>query len=320
MLSRIAESLYWMGRYVERADDTARLLDVNVHRALAEIGDEAVGSALLIAMGLGHGIEVGTAADVWTVTELLAYDREDPSSVVGSLRLARENAAGLREVLNTEVWEAMNRTFHDIDQQVGLARDFGPHVLFEWVRERVALIGGLIDNVLLHDDGWRFLTLGRCLERVDMTARLLHAVPPDADDAAWSGVLLSCGANDAFLRTHGGSIDRRRALAVLLLHPDFPRSASFSLRTAEECLRAIQVSADTRRERIVDAPTSDDSTIRTLGRMRSELEYASPVELDRDLGAVLHRIQRACRDASESLTKRYFQRVAFVEWSTEFVS
>ena len=177
MLSRIAEALYWMGRYLERADDTARLLDVHVHRMLAEVGEDHVGSSLLGAMGLEAGLMGEAQVDLWSATELLAYDGSNPSSVAGSIRLARENARGLRETLATEVWVALNRTYHDLDSNVLAARSLGPALFFQWVRERIALIGGLVDSILLHDDGWRFLTIGRCLERVDMTARMVGAVP-----------------------------------------------------------------------------------------------------------------------------------------------
>ena len=237
MLSRIAEALYWMGRYLERADDTARLLDVHVHRMVVQVNDEHVGAALLESMGVGPDRLAALAEtgpiDLWKATEVLAYDTDNPSSVAGSLRLARENARGLREVLATEVWEALNRTYHELDNHVRAARTLGPHLLFQWVRDRVALVGGLIDTVSLHDDGWRFLTVGRCLERVDMTARLLGAVPAQANASHWSGVLVSCGANDAFLRTYGGDIDVSRVLSVLLLDPDFPRSVCYALAQAE---------------------------------------------------------------------------------------
>ena len=107
MLSRIAEALYWMGRYLERADDTARLLDVYVHRMGVQATDEHVGESLLAAMGLDPmelaavREQQGGPIDLWQATELLAYDADNPSSVVGSLRLARENARGLREILAT---------------------------------------------------------------------------------------------------------------------------------------------------------------------------------------------------------------------------
>lgn len=320
MLSRIAEALYWMGRYLERADDTARLLDVHVHRMVVEVADERVGAALLSAMGVGPArlaeLEADGPIDLWRATELLAYDAENPSSVVGSLTLARENARGLREILATEVWEALNRTYHELDNHVRAARTLGPHLLFQWVRDRVALVGGLIDTVLLHDDGWRFLTVGRSLERIDMTARLLAAVPANAGTSHWSGVLVSCGANDAFLRTYGGDIDQANALSVLLLDPDFPRSVSYALAQAEAALDAVDggVAPGAGRRRPL---VRTSAAAREVGRIRSELAYTDPAALAADLPAVVARLQAATAYASELVTQRYFQRVAFIEWTPD---
>lgn len=305
MLSRIAESLYWMGRYVERADDTARLLDVHVHRMLADAGEETVGGTLLAAMGLDGSAQVADV-DLWRATELLAYDPDNPSSVAGSLRLARANARGLREALATEVWEAINRTHHDLDAQIRAARALGPYLFFRWVRERVALIGGLIDTVVLHDDGWRFLTVGRCLERVDMTARLLGAVTESDDPARWSHVLVSCGANDAFLRTYGGDITRTRALAFLLQAADLPRSVAFALDRAERALREIATST-----------ASTDAAVRTIGRIRAELTYTAPDDLAAEVGTVLAHLQDACGRADEDVRSCYFRRVDMVAWTSD---
>lgn len=320
MLSRIAEALYWMGRYLERADDTARLLDVHVHRMVVQLNDDRVGASLLESMGIEGEqlarLEADGPIDLWKATELLAYDADNPSSVVGSLRLARENARGLREILATEVWEALNRTYHELDNHVRAARTLGPHLLFQWVRDRVALVGGLIDTVLLHDDGWRFLTIGRSLERVDMTARLLGAVPADADASRWSGVLVSCGANDAFLRTYGGDIDQAKALSVLLLDPDFPRSVSYALAQAEAALDDVDGGPrpnSGRRRPLVRT----SAAAREVGRIRSELAYTDPALLAADLPAVVARLQAATAYASELVTQRYFQRVAFIEWTPD---
>ena len=320
MLSRIAEALYWMGRYLERADDTARLLDVHVHRMVVQLNDDRVGASLLESMGIEGEqlarLEADGPIDLWKATELLAYDADNPSSVVGSLRLARENARGLREILATEVWEALNRTYHELDNHVRAARTLGPHLLFQWVRDRVALVGGLIDTVLLHDDGWRFLTIGRSLERVDMTARLLGAVPADADASRWSGVLVSCGANDAFLRTYGGDIDQAKALSVLLLDPDFPRSVSYALAQAEAALDDVDggLRPNSGRRRPL---VRTSAAAREVGRIRSELAYTDPALLAADLPAVVARLQAATAYASELVTQRYFQRVAFIEWTPD---
>jgi uncharacterized alpha-E superfamily protein len=304
VLSRIAESLYWMGRYIERADATARLLDVHVHQ-LGDRTDAGTGTMLLAAMGLrGDADDV----DLWSATQLLAFDLQDPSSVAGSLQLARSNAAGLREVLPAEVWEAINRTHHELADEIEAARMFGPHRFFGWVRGRVALLGGLIDTLVLHDDGWRFLTVGRSLERVDMTSRLLTAVLGSPLDTRWSSVLVSCGANDAFLRLFGGDITVERVLALLLQSEDFPRSTAFALGVAESCLGELARSTAT-----------SPMIVRTIGRTRAELAYAPPDALLALADDLMGSIRACCRDADAEITARFFRRVDLVHWSTELV-
>lgn len=172
MLSRVAESLYWIGRYVERAEDTSRLLDVHVHTLLEDPWvDEAGASRDVLAV---MGIEVPSGLlDARRTTEWLAFRPGDTSSIVGALAAARENARGVREALSSELWEALNTTFHALPAQEALARRHGPHGFFRYVRGRAAVVAGLLDGTMPRDDGWRFLVLGRSLERVDMTARLL---------------------------------------------------------------------------------------------------------------------------------------------------
>jgi uncharacterized alpha-E superfamily protein len=177
-------------------------------------------------------------------------------------------------------------------------------------------VGGLADSVLLHDDGWRFLTVGRCLERVDMTARLLGAVPAGADASRWSGVLVSCGANDAFLRTYGGEIDTARALSVLLLDADFPRSVHYALAQAEQCLQQVEGGRSTPGTRRGAVPRSSAAAME-VGRIRAELAYSDPVLLAHDLPATISRLQAACAHASELVSQRYFQRVTFIEWNVD---
>jgi hypothetical protein len=322
VLSRIAEALYWMGRYLERADATARLLDVHVHRVIAQAGEDAGGESLLIAMGLEaeelerHRDEHGGVIDLWQAVELLAYDAANPSSVVGSLRLARENARGLREVLATEVWEALNRTHHELDNHVRAARTLGPHLLFQWVRDRVALVGGLADSVLLHDDGWRFLTVGRCLERVDMTARLLGAVPAGADASRWSGVLVSCGANDAFLRTYGGEIDTAQGAVGAAARPRLPSVGALRPRPSRAVPAAGGGRASHPRHGRGQLPRASAAAME-VGRIRADLAYSDPVLLAHDLPSTIARLQAACAHASEMVSQRYFQRVTFIEWNVD---
>src|SRR5689334_24726670 len=172
MLSRIAESLFWIGRYVERADDTARILDVHTQRLVGDPWiDERRACANLMAL-MGHVVQ-GGEADTERVLDTLAFDRSSPCSIVGALSAARENARGAREVLSAEIWESLNVTHNALPQQRTMARRYGPHSLFRFVRERSAMVFGLADATMSRDESWLFLILGRSLERVDMTSRII---------------------------------------------------------------------------------------------------------------------------------------------------
>ncbi|MDQ1520028.1 MAG: hypothetical protein QOI55_1101, partial [Actinomycetota bacterium] len=233
MLSRIAESLFWIGRYVERADDTARILDVHVHTLLEDSPlDEASACAdLLAAMGIEQDVKPDDL-DVGAVLAVLAYDRASPSAIAGSLQAARENARGAREAISSEMWECLNTTYNALPQQISSARRLGPHPYFTFIRAQAATMSGLSDSTMSRDDGWHFLVLGRSLERVDMTARLLSLRFGSARHLPGRvGLLRSCGAYEAYLRTHRGVLDTARVVRFLLLDRLFPRSIFHALST-----------------------------------------------------------------------------------------
>jgi uncharacterized alpha-E superfamily protein len=190
VLSRVAESLYWIGRYVERAEDTSRLLNVHVHSLLEDpwVDEQAACHDLLSVMGIE--VEPGTPLDVRATTARLAFERDDTSSIVGALCAARENARGVREALSSELWEALNATYHALPSQQAAAERHGPGGFFRFVRERAAIVAGLLDTTMSRDDGWRFLVLGQSLERVDMTSRLLWArVSHRGSGSGWISLL-----------------------------------------------------------------------------------------------------------------------------------
>ena len=172
MLSRIAESMFWIGRYVERAEDTARILDVQTQLLLEDPGGRR--GRHLPHPAVDHGRRRRRAtprrrpADV---LELLAYDPTSPASIAAALAAARESARRARETLSTPMWEAMNTTYRAIPS--GQFRAMRPPDRFRWVRDRAALINGTADATMTRDEGWQFLVLGRSIERADMTARLV---------------------------------------------------------------------------------------------------------------------------------------------------
>ena len=309
LLSRIAETLYWTGRYVERADDTARLIDVYVHRMLGEsgAGSDAACRALFGILGVPAGAD--TELDIGVVLFRLVYDAQSPSAIAGAMLGARAGARGIREVFSSEMWECLNVTAHGLAGQRRAAERLGPHVYLRFIRERAALFFGLADSTMSHDDAWRFLVLGRSLERADMTARLLLARMSAPDDLGWPVLLRACGAHESFIRTHGWAAEPARVAEFLLLDRLFPRSVVHALATAEECLADLSPS-----------PVRmgiDDPARRPVGTLRTRLEYADPKQLPAQLPELLSTLQETCVQASEAIAKRYFQYQSPVAWERD---
>jgi uncharacterized alpha-E superfamily protein len=312
MLSRIAESLFWIGRYVERADDTARILEAFLARLLEDpwADEDRGGRSLLAILGAQapSAGRLGTAA----VLDALAFDTANPSAIAGALTSARDNARGARETISSEMWECLNVTWHALPARRLAADRLGPAVYLAFVRERAAVLAGLAESTMSRDDGWRFLVLGRSLERVDMTARLLSIqANAAADDPGWRTVLKSCGADESFLRTHGGTVRADRVVEFLLHDRLFPRSALHALTTAEQCLRHLDPS--TERAGVTDAAR------RPIGRVRTRLEYIDSTYLMADLAGHLEVLKDACAVASAAVTARYFPESAPVLWEHEEV-
>ncbi|HVM65480.1 MAG TPA: alpha-E domain-containing protein [Acidimicrobiales bacterium] len=309
MLSRIAESLFWVGRYTERAEQTARILDVQFHRLLEDpwIDESAACAGLLRAMG-SPAIADGTPLNALEVCEVLAYAPSNPSSIVRALSAARDNARGAREAISGEMWECLNATWYALETQVRAARALGPHEFFRFVKERVAVLNGLAGTTLSRDDGWRFLVLGESLERADMTARLLSALWSDSGASpAWVTTLRCCSAHEAYLRTYRRAVDASLVAEFLLLDRLFPRSVVHALSTAEACLAELDPGSNR-------AGPGNDAR-RALGRARTELEFRRVDELLEDLPEQLSRLQAACSDAATAVAARYFRHTAPIEWS-----
>jgi uncharacterized alpha-E superfamily protein len=312
MLSRIAESLFWIGRYVERADDTARILDAFLAGILEDpwVDEDEASRSLLAILGSTPPHDARLASG--DVVELMGFDPDNPSSIAGALAAARENARGARETISSEVWECLNVTWHSLPSRRLAAERLGPTVYLGFVRERAAVLAGLAESTMSRDDGWRFLVLGRSLERVDMTARLLSLTSFSLDRPDdWRTVLRACGADESFLRTHGGEVVPQRVAEFLLLDRLFPRSALHALTEAEECLEAL-------------APTTEragmaDAARRPIGQARTRLEYADAAALLEELPAHLRALQRACASASAAITARYFDQTSPVAWAHEGV-
>jgi uncharacterized alpha-E superfamily protein len=304
VLSRIAESLYWIGRYVERAEDTSRIVDVHLGLLLDDpwAPEELVCASLLSAMG--H--EAGESVRRNDVLTALVWDATTPAAVLGSITAARENARRSREIISSELWESINVTWHEATRP---GRRAQPHPFLSWVRERTAAFNGIADGTLSRDDAYHFLVLGRSIERADMIARLAAArALAGSAGPSWVTLLQSCGAYQAFLRNARGAIDDRRAAEFLLLDPLFPRSLMSALVLAERCLDELSGTAATGER----GPSRQAH--RVLGMIRSELEFAPTTELLEDVYQVMERVQGACSVASDAIGQRYFPHGVVTSW------
>ena len=307
MLSRIAESLFWIGRYIERSDGTARILDVHLQLLLEDpwIEEDLACRSLLSVMGSEAPDDRAlTRADILSI---LAVDRSEPASIAYSLGAARENARRAREIVSTELWECLNTTRARMPRKVSGDK---VHEFFGWVRERSALAVGIIESATSRDEAWQFFTLGRSLERADMTARLLATRSlTEASGPSWTTILRSCGAYEAYLRTYRGMPSAKNAAEFLLLDQLFPRSVMFSISRAEECMRDLEP----RRGRVGTV----DSAQRLLGQIRSDLEYRPIQDTLVDLPGRMDAVQNVTSQVSEAIRERYFPTHAVPAWIGE---
>ncbi|MDP3192832.1 alpha-E domain-containing protein [Rhodoferax sp.] len=292
MLSRTADHLFWMNRYTERAENTARLLDVNYQTALLP-QSEAVAQAgwqgllsiseLLPAYKEKHGTIIARE-----VMEFMVKDERNPSSIVSCLSAARENARAVRGTLTTEVWETQNQTWLEVKRMIKQG-DFeaDPSQFFEWVKFRSHLSRGVTVGTMLMDEALHFMRLGTFLERADNTARLVdvkfHAVESDFYGTAngkdqeydfyhWSAILRSVSGFEVYRKVYRDVIRPERVAELLILRPDMPRSLHASLNEVVANLALV-------------ANDQSSETQRRAGKLRAELQYG---RIDEILATGLH--------------------------------
>jgi uncharacterized alpha-E superfamily protein len=304
LLSRVAESIYWVGRYIERAEGTARILDVTVYQALEQSGgaEKQAAARLLAVMGLPVDGEV---ADLWEVTERLACDPASRSSIAGAFNAARENTRAIRHVIPVELWEMINATWAALPGEWSLSRQVGPASYLDFVKYRAAAITGLADTTMSRDQTWHFFTLGRSLERTDVVARQLASISFDrAPDSSLVVLLRACGGYQPYLRLFQGVVEPGRVLDFLLRNSLFPRSAFASLAAAETCLEWIGMGR----------PSEWDEAHGLVGLARAEIEYAHPSALAATIYARLARLQRTISQVSDAVTRQFFSHDRPTRW------
>jgi uncharacterized alpha-E superfamily protein len=301
VLSRIAESFYWIGRYLERAEATARLLAEHYQLTVEDrsVPDEVAAVVVLDALSL-------PTDGVRTPSELvraLLGDASTPSTVVGSVAAARENARSVRDTISGDVFEALNGAHLMLTR--GLTVAASPGASMHRVLERLLLVNGAIEWTMPRDDGHHFLLLGRSHEPIDMTGRLLDVrhdlVWPDTGAVA---TLRSAAALSPFLRTGeapGGDQVRR----FLVLDSDFPRSMLHGARTAEASVRALQGLGG----------VEDGALLREVGLMRSRLEFSGDVGDPSAVDELAHETQMSGVAAGIAAADTYFRQAGTIVWS-----
>ena len=292
MLSRTADHLFWMSRYTERAENTARMLDINYQTALlpqsAAVAQVGLQGLLSISELLQPYTEKHGEITSQAVMEFMVKDEENPSSIISCLRAARENARAVRGTLTTEVWETLNTTWLDVNRMLKAGEfEKDPAQFFEWVKFRSHLSRGVTLGTMLQDEAFHFLRLGTFLERADNTARLVdvkfHAVQSDFfgnanekdqeyDFYHWSAILRSVSGFEVYRKVYRDVIKPERVAELLILRADMPRSLHGSL---NEVLSNLSlVSSD---------PHSE--TLRRAGKLRADLQFA---KIDEILATGLH--------------------------------
>lgn len=304
MLSRIADAMFWIGRYVERADQTARILGVSLQSITEDASLDPVDSCAGVYGIFGVTDVPAEDLTVQRVLERLVTDRANPSSVAGALQAARENARGVREALSTEVWESLNTA------TLGMPRVVRPsrmHGAFQFAKDRCAMVNGLLDASMTRDEAWLFLRVGQLLERVDMLARNLQAHDlSDTSDAATVLLLRSCSAHEAYIRSYRGRVRVSGAIEFLLLDSIFPRSVAYCLSEIDEALETLAKLHGNSFDRLGTAEPGR----RIVGRALASLRFRQLEDITEDFEDEMEQLQRVTGAVTRSLGTTYFHPAA----------
>lgn len=283
MLSRTADHLFWMSRYIERAENLARLLDVTWQMSLVPQSEEAANQSWNAIIAL-NSLEEAYAERYATVNgenvlRFMVTDHDNYASIYSCLRMARENAHAVRGTLTTEMWETLNATWLEARQMSfeqiinGGIGDF-----FEWVKMRSSLTRGTTLGTLLQDEAFHFIRLGTLLERADNTARILdvkyHVLRPHEDEGAtdfyqWGALLRSVSGFEVYRKVYRDVITPERVAELLILHSDMPRSLRFCLNGVVKNLELV-------------ANRQSDETLRQAGQLYSQLRYGRIEDILKD--------------------------------------
>lgn len=321
MLSRVADSLYWMSRSLERAEHTTRLLDVNLSLMLDEISSSSDHRWQRLLQSLGKPKRPGWDGNPYSLAETLLFDHELKSSVLSCITSARENARHVREQISTEQWQRLNSLYLDVIRpehrsllQTGTLEfsSDAPSTFMQQVLEAIHEFQGITDSTMSHGEGWHFIQVGRFLERATATAKLLEAYHDDLWDQpenssetnqllAWMGLLRSSTAFEAYCKVYTADLSPERILEFLLLDAEFPHSLRFSIESVETALEAIYAKSGPK-----SGKGRGEQLHRSAGRLSAQLSFISIDELlTGNVTDFLKSIQGQCQDIHAGIYQLY---------------
>ncbi len=315
MLSRVADSIYWLTRYIERAENVARFVDVNLHLMLDLPADQDQQWDPLINITGDRELfeEFYGQATRENVMRFLTFDPDYPNSILSCIHKARESARAIRDVISSEMWVQINR-FYLMMRNAAFSETFdfmaAPHDFFTHIKLSGHTFEGVMDATMSHGDAWHFGRMGRLLERADKTTRILDMkyfiLLPDVtyvgsayDNIQWAALLRSASALEMY-RKHHGRIEPQNVVEFLLLDRHFPRAVRYCVRQAEESLRAITGSPP---------GTFRTTAERQLGRLCADLDFTTTKEiLSLGLHEFVDGIQRSLNDAGTAIHDAIYAR------------
>jgi uncharacterized alpha-E superfamily protein len=308
MLSRVADSLYWMSRYLERAEHTARLIDVQIHLMLDLSPEAAHARWLRLMQSLSIPIPTNRSMDAYFLADYMTFDASNANSIVSCIASARENARQLREHISSEMWEQINLLFINVKetsiQRIWQAQ---PHDFFRAVKEGVQLFQGITDSTMNYNEGYQFIQVGRYIERTGTVVRLLdehyqafphtNAAEFNRDFLEWLGLLKSCTAFEAYCKVYTADLRPDHVAEFLILNREFPHSVRFSINQMQEALASLAAHTESRRSKV---------TTRFAGRLGALVDYGYVDEiLSMGVHQFLADVTKQCAQIHDAIYQAY---------------
>jgi len=302
LLSRVADNLYWMSRYLERAEHTARVMDVHLNLMLEQDGEEQGGRWSRVLACLGNH-ETLPGADVFAAAQNFALKQ-----ILDSIASARDNARQVREQVSSEMWEELNRLFHESKRMIG--PEFWTsqaHDSLHAITDGSYMFQGITDSTMIHGEGWQFIQVGRFMERAQATARLIDShfaaffqkgreTHTAAEHMEWIGLLRSCAAFEAYCKVYTADLRPERVAEFLLMNSDFPHSTRFAAEGIRRSLGCIHdVAANRKAERLT----------KLAGRLASALSYTPVDEVMADVHGFTVTIRKLCAQIHTGMFQVY---------------